>query len=119
MSGKLPVRAYPSAGGVVDDAQVERVLTLQRPGRTGPDGRMEVRLPKGHIEAGESREQTAIREVHEEAGLSGLKVLADLGESILYTADADRQAAYVLDSNLARIVRVKIGHAVEATCPLP
>jgi 8-oxo-dGTP pyrophosphatase MutT (NUDIX family) len=36
-------------------------------------------LPKGHIEPGESREQAALREVGEEAGLSGLEILADLG----------------------------------------
>jgi 8-oxo-dGTP pyrophosphatase MutT (NUDIX family) len=39
-----------------------------------------VRLPKGHVEAGESCEQTAIREVREEAGLKGVQILADLGQ---------------------------------------
>jgi len=38
-----------------------------------------VRLPKGHVEAGEDCRQAAIREVGEEAGLSGLEILADLG----------------------------------------
>jgi 8-oxo-dGTP pyrophosphatase MutT (NUDIX family) len=38
-----------------------------------------VRLPKGHIEAGESRQQAALREVHEESGLTGLEILSDLG----------------------------------------
>jgi 8-oxo-dGTP pyrophosphatase MutT (NUDIX family) len=36
-------------------------------------------LPKGHIEPGESRRQTALREVCEEAGLSNLAILTDLG----------------------------------------
>jgi 8-oxo-dGTP pyrophosphatase MutT (NUDIX family) len=53
-------------------------LVLLRPKRAGPDGRPEVRLPKGHVEPGESRDQTAFREVGEEAGLSGLQILADL-----------------------------------------
>jgi 8-oxo-dGTP pyrophosphatase MutT (NUDIX family) len=38
-----------------------------------------VRLPKGHIEPGESRRQAALREVREEAGLTDLEILADLG----------------------------------------
>jgi len=47
----------------------DRVLVLVRASRAGPEGRPEVRLPKGHVEPGESREETARREVGEEAGL--------------------------------------------------
>jgi len=36
-------------------------------------------LPKGHQEPGESLEQTARREIHEETGLTHLKQLANLG----------------------------------------
>jgi 8-oxo-dGTP pyrophosphatase MutT (NUDIX family) len=79
VSDKLPIREYASAGGVVVDAAGERVLVLRRSERLGPNGLPEVRLPKGHIEPGESRRQAAIREVEEEAGLSGLEILADLG----------------------------------------
>jgi 8-oxo-dGTP pyrophosphatase MutT (NUDIX family) len=75
----LPVRTYASAGGVVIDALGGQLLTLLRPDRFTPDGEPEVRLPKGHIEKGESRLQTALREVEEEAGLEGLEILADLG----------------------------------------
>jgi 8-oxo-dGTP pyrophosphatase MutT (NUDIX family) len=67
----------------VIDAAGERVLVLLRPKRPGPDGQPEVRLPKGHIEPGESRRQAALREVHEEAGPTDLKVLADLGHQIV------------------------------------
>ena len=83
MTSQLPIRKYLSAGGIVIDATGERVLTLRRPKRLGPDGRSEVRLPKGHIEEGESRQQTALREVQEEAGLSALEILADLGHQIV------------------------------------
>jgi 8-oxo-dGTP pyrophosphatase MutT (NUDIX family) len=35
-------------------------------------------LPKGHIEAGETAEQAAVREIEEETGISG-EILAELG----------------------------------------
>jgi len=73
----LPVIRYNSAGGVVTDG--DRVLVLVRPGRAGPEGRPEVRLPKGHVEPDESREETARREVGEEAGLLQAEIVADLG----------------------------------------
>jgi 8-oxo-dGTP pyrophosphatase MutT (NUDIX family) len=79
-SGDLPVHRYRSAGGVVADRTGQRVLVLNRPARLGPDGRPEVRLPKGHIREGESREACAQREVAEESGLAELEILADLGE---------------------------------------
>ena len=51
---------YTSAGGVVIDGTGDQVLVLVRPERD------EVRLPKGHIEAWESAEDAALREVGEE-----------------------------------------------------
>lgn len=47
-------------------------------GRVDRRGRMLWSLPKGHIEVGETAEQTAIREVAEETGVQG-SVLAALG----------------------------------------
>jgi len=79
LNENLPIRKYTSAGGVVVDASGQQVLTLLRPKRLGPEGQPEIRLPKGHIEPGESRRQAALREVEEEAGVTGLKILADLG----------------------------------------
>ena len=69
-----------SAGGLVidgldgpKDTQMAALI-----GRIDRRGRMLWSLPKGHIELGETAEQTAIREVAEETGLQG-SVLAALG----------------------------------------
>ncbi len=69
-----------SAGGLVidgiDGPRNEQVAALI--GRVDRRGRMLWSLPKGHIEQGETAEQTAIREVAEETGIRG-SVLAALG----------------------------------------
>ena len=80
MSGSLPIREYSSAGGVVVDLTGERLLVLVRPERLGPRGLPEVRLPKGHLEPDESLVEAALREVAEESGLLGLRIIADLGQ---------------------------------------
>ena len=67
---------YQAAGGVVVDEN-NRVLVLRRPSRD------EVRLPKGHVEKGESHLEAALREVTEESGYSDLFVLADLGHQVV------------------------------------
>jgi 8-oxo-dGTP pyrophosphatase MutT (NUDIX family) len=36
-------------------------------------------LPKGHVEPGESIEQAALREIHEEAGLANVQLINHLG----------------------------------------
>jgi len=77
MPGSRPAIRYAAAGGVVTDG--ERVLVIVRPGRMGPAGWPEVRLPKGHVEQGESLEEAARREVSEEAGLTEVEIVADLG----------------------------------------
>jgi 8-oxo-dGTP pyrophosphatase MutT (NUDIX family) len=69
-----------SAGGLVidgiDGPKETQVAALI--GRLDRRGRMLWSLPKGHIELGETAEQTAIREVAEETGIQG-SVLAALG----------------------------------------
>jgi len=62
---------YEAAGGVVLDAG--DVVVLRRPDRH------ELRLPKGHIEAGETSQVAARREVAEETGLVDTEIEADLG----------------------------------------
>ena len=66
-----------SAGGLVID------LTGPSPraaliGRLDRRGRLLWSLPKGHVEVGETAEQTAVREVEEETGIRS-RVLAPLG----------------------------------------
>ena len=69
-----------SAGGLVidglDGPREDQVAALI--GRIDRRGRMLWSLPKGHIEVGETAEQTAVREVAEETGVQG-SVLASLG----------------------------------------
>ena len=66
---------YEAAGGVVVDQ--DRVLVLGRPSRD------EIRLPKGHVEKGESARETALREVAEESGYDELEIVADLGQQVV------------------------------------
>lgn len=67
-----PTQPVTSAGGVILDAQ-KRVLVLRR----RQEGTWV--LPKGRMEKGESLWQTATREVEEETGLKGLRVVRELG----------------------------------------
>lgn len=83
-----------SAGGLVidgiDGPREDQVAALI--GRVDRRGRMLWSLPKGHIEVGETAEQTAIREVAEETGVHG-SVLAALG-SIDYWFVTDGQRVH-------------------------
>lgn len=78
VEGDGPRCSYQSAGAVVA-TEAGKVLVLIRGKRLGPNDHPEVRLPKGHIEPGESTRDAALREVREESGLAHLEVLADLG----------------------------------------
>ena len=66
----------PTAGGIVfrrdDKGQVE-ILLIQ-------DDKDRWTIPKGHIEEGETAQQTAQREIGEEAGLTETDVLGWLGK---------------------------------------
>lgn len=71
----MQVVEYASSGGVVLDSG--RVLLVRK--RDVP----EVRLPKGHINPGESRREAAVREVREETGYLAVQPVADLGTQLV------------------------------------
>ncbi len=77
--GSTGVIGEYSAGGVVyrRSAEGHDIVAVQR-ARHG-----DWSLPKGHIEAGESREQAALREVKEETGLDA-KIVGELGEIVYF-----------------------------------
>jgi len=66
----------PTSGGIIfrhdKDGGVE-ILLIQ-------DGKDRWTIPKGHIEEGETAEQTTKREIGEEAGLTDIEVLGWLGK---------------------------------------
>ena len=66
----------PTAGGVIyrrnKSGEVEILLTQ--------DAKNRWTIPKGHIEPGETAQQTAKREIGEEAGLKDVKVIGWLGK---------------------------------------
>jgi ADP-ribose pyrophosphatase YjhB (NUDIX family) len=66
-----------SAGGLVVDLAGD-IPCGALIGRTDRQGRLLWSLPKGHIEAGETAEQAALREVQEETGIAG-EIVAELG----------------------------------------
>ena len=67
----------PTSGGIVFRFNEKKndieILLIQ-------DSKNRWTIPKGHIEAGETAKQTAIREIGEEAGLNHIKVLSWLGK---------------------------------------
>ena len=66
---------YAAAGGVV--IHDDHVLVLCRPSRD------EIRLPKGHVEEDESRQEAALREVAEESAFADLEIVGDLGHQVV------------------------------------
>ncbi|HEX2904955.1 MAG TPA: NUDIX hydrolase [Jatrophihabitans sp.] len=74
---RLPRVDETSAGGLVLDLSgpVPRGALI---GRTNRRGRLLWSLPKGHLEAGETLEQAAVREVAEETGINGV-IIGALG----------------------------------------
>ncbi|MBO0848047.1 MAG: NUDIX hydrolase [Pseudonocardia sp.] len=76
-----------SAGGLVVDHALSLAALI---GRLDRRGRLLWSLPKGHIEPGETPEQAAVREVHEETGIIG-RVLAPLGTIDFWFVAEDRR----------------------------
>ena len=86
---------YNAAGGIVAQRDIldqlpaaeTFLLLLDRPSRA------EIRLPKGHIDPGESAEEAALRETSEETGFGDLRILADLGRR---TVEFDYKGAHYI-----------------------
>jgi 8-oxo-dGTP pyrophosphatase MutT (NUDIX family) len=76
-----------SAGGLVVDLASRRAALI---GRLDRRGRLLWSLPKGHIEAGETAEQAAVREVEEETGIIA-SVRAPLGSIDYWFVAEDRR----------------------------
>lgn len=75
LESSLETVEYVAAGGVIiHDGQI---LLLDRPHRG------EIRLPKGHVDPGETHDQTALRETAEETGFGDLAIVLDLGERLV------------------------------------
>jgi 8-oxo-dGTP pyrophosphatase MutT (NUDIX family) len=89
------IHRYNAAGGVVIHAS--SMLLLDRPGRD------EVRLPKGHIDPGETPEATALRETMEESGYNDLAILADLGSQIV---EFDHEGRHVIRTEFYFLMRL-------------
>jgi ADP-ribose pyrophosphatase YjhB (NUDIX family) len=90
---------YHAAGGVVING--DRLLLLDRPHRG------EVRLPKGHVEEGESAESAALRETAEESGYADLAILADLGEQVV---EFDHKGQHVIRHERYFLMRLQSDH---------
>ena len=90
----------PTAGGIIfrhdKDGGVE-ILLIQ-------DTKDRWTIPKGHIEEGETAQQTAVREIGEEAGLTNIDVLGWLGKIHFRYRRADR---LVLMTTQIYLVRAK------------
>jgi bis(5'-nucleosidyl)-tetraphosphatase len=69
------ISEHVAAGGVIVRQQAGRLYVAL----VGEGPRAGYVLPKGHVELGEEIEAAARREIGEEAGLSDLRLLAELG----------------------------------------
>lgn len=76
-----PTPKTQSAGGIVMNPQGQ-VLLVQEYGKYWG-------LPRGHVEPGESLQQTAVREIAEEAGITSLQYIAEAGAYERSTFDED------------------------------
>lgn len=89
VTANLPVSREVSAGGIAVKVE-DGVAYVACIGRRNRAGRLEWCLPKGHIEAGETPEQAAVREVAEETGISG-EIIQSLGVIDYWFTGDDRR----------------------------
>lgn len=79
----MPIKRIFSAGGIV--VKDGKVLVTQHSKHKGWD------FPKGHIEAGESQEQAALREVEEETGVKA-EIVEKVGQTEYFYYDDGEKA---------------------------
>ena len=86
----MRIREYTAAGGVVlDDAG--RVLLIERWVVRSGEPVHEIRLPKGHVEPGETDAEATLRGTCEETGYCGVEIVADLGDAVTeWTNESER-----------------------------
>lgn len=104
MAKKTSDDFYESAGGlVVRDGRLLLVRKTDAP---------EVRMPKGHVEAGESYAEAAQREVTEETGYAQLRILASLGKQ---TAEFERYGRWTRRNEYAYLMTLDGDETVPRT----
>ena len=96
-----------SAGGLVVDHVTGAAAVI---GRLDRRGRLLWSLPKGHIEAGETAEEAAVREVEEETGIIG-RVLAPLGTIDFWFVAEDRRVHKTVHHYLMRALGGELSDA--------
>jgi ADP-ribose pyrophosphatase YjhB (NUDIX family) len=111
-----------SAGGLIVDLGGDVPLGALI-ARTDRHGRLLWSLPKGHIEAGESAEQAAVREVEEETGIIGV-IIGELGTIDFWFVADERRIHKTVQHYLLRAIGGELSDAdIEVTAvawvPLP
>jgi 8-oxo-dGTP pyrophosphatase MutT (NUDIX family) len=94
-----------SAGGVVVRGQ--DVIAIV-PTRRAADGKSVLALPKGHVDAGESSLEAAIREDREEAGVA-VEHVADLGQVRYWYTRGGRRVAKAVEFFLFAYLSGELG----------
>ena len=90
----------PTSGGIIfrrNNEGVVEILLIQ-------DGRDRWTIPKGHIEKGETAEQTTRREIGEEAGLTDIEILGWLGKIYFRYRRVDRLVLMTTQIYLVRAI---------------